>query len=250
MSELARIADWLKAADVVAAFTGAGISTESGIPDFRSPGGVWARHQPVQFQDFLSSPKARHEYWRQKAESHAGFRDAQPNAAHRVLARWEDQGRLAGIITQNIDGLHQRAGSRTVWELHGSALQVACLNCDFREDADPWVRKFQAENQVSDCPRCGGLLKHATVSFGQELPEAILEASLELARSCDLFLALGSSLVVYPAAGLPELAHRSGAKLVIINRDATPLDRLADAVIHAPLGETLCQLDERWQRSV
>lgn len=250
MSDLTRIVDWLTAADSVAAFTGAGISTESGIPDFRSPGGVWARSQPVQFQDFLSSPKARHEYWRQKAESHAGFRDAQPNAAHRALARWEAIGRLAGVITQNIDGLHQRAGNRTVWELHGSALEVACLNCDYRGDSDPWVKKFQAENQVPDCPRCGGLLKHATVSFGQELPEATLEASMELARSCDLFFALGSSLVVYPAAGLPELAQRSGAKLVIINRDATPLDSLADVVIHAPLGETLLQLDERWQRSL
>lgn len=243
MAPIEHIADWMMESRQTVAFTGAGVSTESGIPDFRSPGGVWATNRPVYFLEFIDSPQRRYEYWRQKAIAHTEFERATPNRTHQVLANWEAAGRIVGVITQNIDGLHQIAGSRRVWELHGTAREIGCLSCERRWPADPWVRKFLEDDRVPDCPECGGLLKHATVSFGQSLPEQVLEEALDVARQVDLFLALGSSLVVYPAAGLPELASRQGAKLVIINREPTPLDSLADVVIRAPLGETLGRLE-------
>lgn len=234
-----RLVPWLMSARSAVAFTGAGVSTESGIPDFRSPGGVWAKSQPVLFDDFVRDPEARLEYWRQKSESHAGMFEAKPNVTHRALARWEELGLVRGVITQNIDELHQRAGSRQVMELHGTAMKVGCLSCKVRYDADPLVREFIDSKVVPECPECGGLLKHATVSFGQVLPADVLQTAALWAQEADLFLTLGSSLVVYPAAGLPEIAKRRGAKLVIINRDPTPLDSSADLVIHAPLGEVM-----------
>ena len=230
---------WLMTAKSGVAFTGAGVSTESGIPDFRSPGGVWAKSQPVMYQEFLESPEARLEYWRQKAESHAGMFEAQPNVTHRALARWEELGLMRGVITQNIDELHKRAGSGNVMELHGTAMKIGCLSCDFRTDADPLVREFQRMQIVPPCPECGGFLKHATVSFGQVLPADVLQTAVKWAQEADLFLTLGSSLVVYPAAQLPQIAKRRGARLVIINRDPTPLDGIADLVINAPLGEVI-----------
>ena len=222
----------------IVAFTGAGISTESGIPDFRSPGGVWATSQPVYFDQFLRSPEARLEYWRQKSEGHDAIAAAQPNVAHRTIARWEEQGRSLGVITQNIDGLHQLAGSRTVWELHGTAREVGCLDCGARYDAGEMVQQFREDGRVPICPECGGKLKHATVSFGQQLPSDVLEEAAAAAESADVFLAIGSSLVVHPAAGLPVIAKRAGARLVIVNRDETPLDDIADVVVNAPIGET------------
>ncbi len=243
MKDEERIAGWLRDSRMTVAFTGAGISTESGIPDFRSPGGVWSRTQPIYFDEFLRSAEARYEYWRQKAEAHRDFAAAEPNAAHRVLAAWESAWRLRGVITQNIDGLHQLAGSRHVLELHGTAREISCLGCSARFDADEKVKEFVATDRVPDCPNCGGMLKHATISFGQQLPVDVLEESAVWAQEADVFLAMGSSLVVHPAAGLPQLAKHSGARLVIINRDPTPLDDLADAVIHAGLGTTLEQID-------
>ena len=230
---------WLMTANKAVAFTGAGISTESGIPDFRSPGGVWAKSQPVMFDDFLARAEARWEYWRQKSESHESMFLARPNATHKALARWEELGLLRGVITQNIDELHQRAGSQKVLELHGTAMKIACLDCEARFDADPMVRMFQETQSVPVCPECNGLLKHATVSFGQTLPADVLQTAVKWAQEADVFLALGSSLVVYPAAQLPEIAKNRGARLVIINRDATPLDPRADLVINAPLGEVM-----------
>ena len=241
------VATWLKSARSAVAFTGAGISTESGIPDFRSPNGIWSKASPVYFEDFLRSEAARQEYWRQKSIAHVDFASALPNAGHRVLAEWEAAEKLTGVITQNIDGLHQVAGSRRVLELHGTAREVSCLACRRRSPADKWVRKFLETQSVPDCPDCGGLLKHATISFGQALDETVLEAALGLARECDLFLALGSSLVVQPAAGLPALARENGARLVIINRDPTPLDGLADLVIRDSIGLTLTRIAERMQ---
>ena len=233
-----QIAEWIRSARSAVAFTGAGISTESGIPDFRSPGGIWAQSTPVYFDEFLRDPAARYEYWRQKAVSHGDFENARPNIAHNLLAEWETADRICGVITQNIDGLHQIAGSRAVWELHGTARQIGCLDCRARFDAGPMVERFLAEDRVPDCPQCGGLLKHATISFGQSLPAEVLQAASEASRTSDLFLAIGSSLIVTPAANLPVLAKRNGAKLVIINRDPTPLDRLADLVMNAAIGET------------
>ncbi len=242
-TQCARIADWLHGSACNVAFTGAGISTESGIPDFRSPGGIWEKVQPVYFQDYLASAESRHEYWRQKCTGYREYSGARPNAAHDVLAKWEANGKLLGVITQNIDGLHQMAGSRRVWELHGTARQVGCLTCESRFETEPYAVEFLATDVVPDCPECGGLLKHATVSYGQNLPEDVVTAANESATWARVFLVLGSSLVVYPAAMLPEVAKRHGAKLVIINRDPTPLDEIADEVIHASLGETLTSID-------
>lgn len=237
-------ARWLAEAQAAVAFTGAGISTESGIPDFRSPGGVWARYVPVYFDEFLGSADARHEYWRQKSEAHRDFAAATPNAGHQALARWESLGRLAAVITQNIDGLHQLAGSRRVLELHGTARQVACLDCQSRYDADPLVARFLATGAVPPCPSCGGpLLKHATVSFGQALPPDVLQEACALSKAAQLFLAIGSSLVVEPAASLPRLAAQHGARLVIVNREPTPQDATADLVIPDSIGQALAAID-------
>jgi NAD-dependent deacetylase len=238
-----RIARWLLEARHAVAFTGAGISTESGIPDFRSPGGVWTKYRMVLYGEFLESPEARLEYWRQKAESHAEFGAAKPNAGHRVLAGWEERGRIAGVITQNIDELHQEAGSRQVWELHGTARKVQCLDCRFRSPVEPFLEQFRATGTVPDCPDCGGRLKHATVSFGQMLPPDVLQSAFQTSRQADLFLAIGSSLVVEPAASLPATARRHGARLVIINRDSTPLDESADVVLHEEIGAALTAID-------
>jgi NAD-dependent deacetylase len=238
------IALWLSQSRRAVAFTGAGISTESGVPDFRSPGGIWANSQPVFYQDFLASAEARFEYWRQKAASHVDFVRCRPNRGHEVLARWEERGTLRGVITQNIDEYHQEAGSRRVVELHGTARQVKCLDCHERFDANPLVEQFVATNTVPSCARCGGMLKHATISFGQSLEREVLAEAVRWSREADLFFALGSSLVVHPAASLPQLARQAGARLVIINRDETPLDDLADFVLREPLGEALAAIDE------
>jgi NAD-dependent deacetylase len=242
-----RIASWLADARRAVAFTGAGISTESGIPDFRSPGGVWSRYRQIDYSEFVASAEARHEYWRQKCEAHGDFAAARPNAGHLALARWEQAGRLRGVITQNIDGLHQAAGSRRVLELHGTARHIGCLDCGARQPADALVQRFLRTNEVPACDRCGGLLKHATVSFGQSLPEQVLADATAWSREADLFLAIGSSLVVHPAAGLPLLAKRAGARLAIVNRDETPLDGLADAVVREPIGEVLGRIDSALQ---
>jgi NAD-dependent deacetylase len=243
-----RVADLLASARAAVAFTGAGISTESGLPDFRSPGGVWATSRTVEFSEFLQSARGRQEYWRQKAAMHVEFRDARPNSGHRTLADWEGAGRIVGVITQNIDGLHQQAGSRRVWELHGTARQVACLTCGARFDTDPYVSVFLEVGTPPDCPECGGYLKHATVSFGQALPSDVLAEARAVSQSSDLFLALGSSLVVEPAASLPVLAKRGGARLVIVNRDPTRLDELADVVLSGEIGPTLAAIDRALTR--
>lgn len=248
MTSIEQVAAWLRASRRGVVFTGAGISTESGIPDFRSPGGIWAASQPVYFDDFLASADARYEYWRQKAVAHRDFAASQPNAGHRVLARWENDGHLQAVITQNIDGLHQEAGSRKVLELHGTARWIACLDCGDRREAGPLVEQFLRDDAVPSCARCGGWLKHATVSFGQSLPEDVLEESIQRSSEADLYLALGSSLVVSPANALPALAKRSGARLVIINRDPTPLDRMADVVIHGGIGAILTAVEDCLKR--
>ena len=238
-----KIAERLRSSKSALAITGAGISTESGIPDFRSPGGVWSKNRTVYFDEFLSSAEDRYEYWRQKSQTHIEFEAAAPNAAHNILANWERLGHIAGVVTQNIDGLHHTAGSQNVYELHGTAREIGCLSCQRRWPADRWVQQFLTEDRVPHCPDCDGLLKHATISFGQSLPSDTFDTSAELARQADLCFALGSSLVVYPAASIPELAKKSGAFLVVINQTETPLDGIADIVIRQPLGETLSRID-------
>ena len=245
-----RVAGWLGKAQSAVVFTGAGMSTESGIPDFRSPGGVWAKNRPVYYDEFLASAEARFEYWRQKSEAAGDFERAEPNSGHLTIARWEEMGRVVGVITQNIDDLHQQAGSRRVLELHGTARWIACVDCQKRFEPKPLLAVFRAQRAVPPCPACGGRLKSATISFGQALPTDVLEESIALAQASDLFLAIGSSLVVHPAAGLPELARRGGAKLVIVNRDPTDLDATADAVIREPIGATLAAIDAAMRLAV
>jgi len=242
------LADWIESSRQLVAFTGAGISTESGIPDFRSPGGIWSKVQPVDFQDFLASSAARHEYWRQKGALFDEFAQAQPNVGHRVLARWESVGRLRAVITQNIDGLHQQAGSQRVFELHGTARAIVCLTCEARFEPEPLMREFLATDIVPNCQHCGGWLKSATVSFGQNLPERVLVESVELSRGSDLFLAIGSSLVVEPAASLPRIAKKAGARLVIINREATDQDAAANLVFRESIGAVLAGVESARQR--
>jgi len=241
--DVEQVGRWIGTSQSAVVLTGAGISTESGIPDFRSPGGVWTKYRTVYFDEFLASAEARHEYWRQKCEMHCEFAAAGPNAGHRVLAGWESAGRIRGVITQNIDGLHQIAGSQRVLELHGTARQAACLDCHERFEIEPLVVQFQAAKRVPDCPACGGRLKHATISFGQMLPADVLMEATRWSREADLMLAIGSSLVVTPAADLPRVAKEHGARLVIVNREATPLDPLADAVLRGPIGEVLSAID-------
>ncbi len=244
-SQRRQVAEWLREARFAVAFTGAGISTESGIPDFRSPGGIWARYRPVYYQQFVASAEARYEYWQQKCEAHREFADAKANVAHEILASWESRNLLEAVVTQNIDGLHQQAGSKRVLELHGTAREVGCLDCASRFDPEPLIAQFLEADALPPCPRCGkDRLKSATISFGQPLPEDVLEEAIELSRTCDFFLALGSALVVEPAASLPRLARQSGARLVIINRDPPDQDTAADLVLHASIGETLSGVDQ------
>lgn len=243
-SQIDEVAAWLREAKRAVVFTGAGISTESGIPDFRSPGGVWSRNKPVYYQDFLNSAAARFEYWRQKAEAAGDFERAEPNVAHLAIARWEQAGRIVGVITQNIDNLHQQAGSQRVLEVHGTVRWIVCIDCDARYEPQPLLESFRNNQRVPECAGCGGRLKSATISFGQPMPEDVMTEATQWSRESDLFIAIGSSLVVYPAAGLPELARRSGARVVIINRDPTDQDSTAAAVLHESIGATLRGIDE------
>ena len=238
-----QVAQWLEAAERAVVFTGAGVSTESGIPDYRSPKGIWATSEPVLFDDFLASEEARYEYWRQKSVLHRDFADSQPNLGHTLLAQWEAAGKLQAIITQNIDGLHQLAGSTRVIELHGTARQIACLECEQRYDAGLMNNLFLETDKAPNCDQCGGMLKHATISFGQSLQPEVLESAEKLAEEADLMLVLGSSLVVNPAASLPRLAQQQGARVVIVNRDKTPQDGTADQVFHESIGVTLEAID-------
>jgi NAD-dependent protein deacetylase/lipoamidase len=228
----------------VVAFTGAGISTESGIPDFRSPGGIWTRYKPIAFEAFLASAEARRETWRRKFATHPAIESATPNAGHRALARLVEHGRMSAIITQNIDGLHQASGipADKVIELHGNTTYAACLDCRRRYEL-AWVRQiFSADERLPVCTDCGGHIKTATISFGQPMPEAEMARAHAATVAADLFIVLGSSLVVYPAAGFPALAKRNGARLVIVNRDPTDQDEPADLVINAEIGGTMSRV--------
>ncbi|MBI1239381.1 MAG: NAD-dependent deacetylase [Alphaproteobacteria bacterium] len=228
-------------AERIVAFTGAGISTESGIPDFRSPGGLWTRMKPIDFRDFVASADVRREAWRRRFEGKDFLEGVQPNDGHRALAQLIARGQASAIITQNVDGLHQAAGvsGERVIEIHGNASYATCLACGLRHEIAEIREHFLATGDPLDCRTCGGIVKAATISFGQAMPEAEMARAQEEARACDLFLAIGSSLVVYPAAALPALAKRAGAKLVILNREATGLDGEADLVLHAEIGPAL-----------
>ncbi len=229
----------------IVALTGAGISTESGIPDFRSPGGIWTRMKPITYDEFMASKAARLEDWRRRFVMNANFAAAEPNAGHLGLVRLAETGRLGTVITQNIDGLHQRAGlppDRLI-EIHGNATHGRCLDC---RAPLPLAAVRHAIETTGSCPRCacGGLVKAAIISFGERMPAEAMRRAAGAAKGADLFLVIGSSLQVQPAASLPVVARQAGASLVIINREATPLDPAADLILRRPIGavfSTLCQ---------
>ncbi|MBV8122289.1 MAG: Sir2 family NAD-dependent protein deacetylase [Alphaproteobacteria bacterium] len=238
ISELARL---IEEARRIVVFTGAGISTESGIPDFRSPGGIWTRMAPIDFADFLASEEARRETWRRRFAMEGTFRTAVPNRGHRAVAELVRRGKVTTVITQNIDGLHQASGisADRVIELHGNTTYAHCLDCRRRYDLDAVRRTFERDDRAPVCGACGGFVKTATISFGQAMPPEAMRGAETETIAADLFIVAGSSLVVYPAAAFPELAKRYGATLVIINREATGLDAIADLVLHRGIGETL-----------
>jgi NAD-dependent deacetylase len=238
-----RLKELIADARVVLLFTGAGISTECGIPDFRSPGGVWTKNKPIPIGEFLASQEMRNEAWRRRFAMEEHFSAARPGRGHLALASLYRAGKVpAVVVTQNIDNLHQVSGiaADNVIELHGNTTFAVCLGCAARYELS-WVReRFDASaGQAPDCPDCGGPIKSATVSFGQSMPEAAMRKAEQRTHSCDLFLAIGSSLVVWPAASFPLLAKSNGAALVIINREATEFDDLADLVIRHDIGTVL-----------
>ena len=241
MDDIELLRELIGSAKRIVAFTGAGISTESGIPDFRSPGGIWTRYKPIYFDDFMASDEMRRESWRRKFATDETMLKAEPNAGHRALAKLVEQGRMSAIITQNVDGLHQRSGvpDSKVIELHGNATYASCLDCGHRHELDPIRKAFLGSGKLPLCAKCDGIVKTATISFGQAMPEIPMARAQDETMSCDLFIVLGSSLVVYPAAGFPRIAKRKGAKLVILNRDPTDQDDDADVVIHAEIGPTM-----------
>ena len=231
----------LDAATRAVVFTGAGISTESGIPDFRSPGGIWTRFKPIPFDEFMASEAARREYWHRSIARRDDLAIAEPNRGHRAVAHLVRQGKVASVITQNIDGLHQVSGipEAQVIELHGNATYAACLDCLESFDLDGIFDSFSRDDMPPRCDFCGGLVKLATISFGQPMPEAEMARAEHQTLAADLFLVMGSSLVVYPAAALPVLAKQNGAKLVIVNREPTDVDEMADLAIHGEIGPIL-----------
>lgn len=240
---LARAQSYLRDAQKVLALTGAGISTESGIPDFRGPQGVWTRDPDAEklsdIRYYLSDSEIRKKAWRSRLDSPAW--EARPNAGHAALVALEQRGKLSGIVTQNIDGLHQIAGSRPdrVVEIHGTMRHVRCMSCSYYVAMEAIVKRLNAGEPDPDCPDCGGILKSATISFGQALvPEDLMRAQA-LADECDLLLAIGSTLSVYPVAAVVPMAKQAGARIVIVNAEPTEMDELADAVLQGNIGELL-----------
>ena len=241
-SGIEHLGEMIAAASRIVPFTGAGISTECGIPDFRSPNGLWSRHRPIPYDEFLASQEARNEAWRRRFAMADVFAAAKPGRGHRAIASLYRAGKVPGVITQNIDNLHQNSGihARDVVELHGNTTFARCIGCGLHYDI-AWVReRFEhAAGTAPVCSACSEPIKTATISFGESMPEDAMERATDLARSCDLILAIGSSLVVWPAAGFPMLAKRSGARFIIINNEPTEQDAYADLVIRHDIGETL-----------
>ena len=239
---LDRLVALLDAAERVVFFTGAGISTESGIPDFRSPGtGLWNTIKPIPFDEYVASETVRREAWRRRFTGDRPMENAKPNKGHEAVAALIENGSAISVITQNVDNLHQASGVRdeAIIELHGNATYAACLSCQYRYELADLEQQFMTNGAVAPCGKCGGIIKSATISFGQAMPEEAMARAQAAIEAADLCVVLGSSLQVYPAAGFPEYAKRRGAKLVIINREPTPLDPLADLVLHEEIGPTL-----------
>ena len=222
-------------------FTGAGISTKSGIPDFRSPNGLWSKLKPIQYQDFVASSEMRKEAWRRKIVIDEDMRNALPNRGHRAVAELVKSGKCQNVITQNIDGLHQVSGilEKNIIELHGNGTYATCLECGLRHELGPIFEAFDRDNTLPVCRRCNGIVKAATISFGQSMPEEAMRRSEESSLECDLFIVLGSSLVVFPAAAFPKIAKSNGALLVIVNHEETDQDGIADLALHREIGQVL-----------
>ena len=244
MSPRTELAQMIARARNLVVFTGAGISTESGVPDFRSPGGVWSRMKPIYFQDFVSSEDRRREAWTRAFSGAAGWTGAKPNAGHAAVARLVEAGKVAAVITQNVDNLHQDSGvpADQVIELHGNASYATCLACGLRHEFADLKPNFIERGEIPACRSCGGIVKSATISFGQPMPQGPMALAEAATLACDLFLVLGSSLVVYPAAGFPLMAARNGAALAIVNREPTEQDPYADLVLHDEIGPVMSEV--------
>ena len=239
--EIEQLRSMIQESQRAVVFTGAGHDTKSGIPDFRGPGGIWTKYKPIDFNDFLASEEMRRESWRRKFAMDALIKNASPNKGHLAIAKLVQQGKVSSVITQNIFGMFQRAGvpDEKVIELHGNATYAACLDCGKRMELEDVRKVFENNETLPVCDQCNGIIKTATISFGQAMPLAEMQMAEKETLACDLFLVTGSSLVVYPAAGFPELAKRNNARLIIINWDPTPLDGIFDLVLHTEIGETL-----------
>jgi NAD-dependent deacetylase len=242
MMTLEEFAAEIRASCEIVVFTGAGISTESGIPDFRSPGGIWTRYRPVTYQEFVGSEAARIEAWRRRLETHEAHKQAKPNVGHYFVQSLDAKGKLIGLITQNVDGLHSEAGlpNEKIVELHGSNRKIACLSCGKFFEPDAIMKKLVGDFSSPRCDACGGVLKSATISFGQAMPQEAMWQAQEWTERAKVFIVMGSSLQVQPAASFPVIAKRNGALLAIINREPTPLDEHADFVHPGAIGE-FCQ---------
>lgn len=248
-AELENAARMLASAEKVVALTGAGISVESGIPDFRSPGGLWTRYDPIIYATFESFVHDPSKFWEMAAELNPLLENAEPNPAHVALGELERLGKCQAVITQNIDNLHQRAGSTDVLELHGTFRTGTCLQCGSSHTYED-IRESAAGGQVPTCKSCGGAIKPNVVLFGEPLNAGVLQRAMELAKSCDLMLVIGCGLEVFPAASLPTYTKRAGGRLVFVNVGATAYDEIADAVLRGKAGETMPAVVEEYQRTV
>jgi NAD-dependent deacetylase len=239
MLSVQEFATKIRESDEIVVFTGAGISTESGIPDFRSPGGLWTRYKPVTFQEYLNSEAARVEAWKRRLETYEAHKTAKPNIGHYFVQSLDQKGKLIGLITQNVDGLHSDAGlaNQKIVELHGNNRRIVCLKCDLSFDPDQVMKRLVGDFSSPKCDACGGILKAATISFGQAMPPEAMRQAQEWTERAAVFIVMGSSLQVQPAASFPVIAKRNGALLAIINREPTPLDEYADFVHHGAIGE-------------
>jgi len=246
-------AELVAAAKKLVVFTGAGISTESGIPDFRSPGGIWSRFAPEDFtyQKFVADPEARRKQWRMLGEGHLTT-DAQPNPAHYAIAELDKLGKLDCVITQNVDNLHHKAGvpAEKVFELHGNVQWAVCLSCGRRYPFEQIKARLEGGEEIPDCEECQGMLKPNAVLFGEQLPAEVLQEASQRSSDCDLFIVVGSTLIVYPAAYMPIYAVRGGARLIIINLSSTPLDAQAAVLIRAKAGEAMSKIVDRVKEKI
>jgi len=244
--EISLIAKKLSEGGKNVVFTGAGISTESGIPDYRSKGGIWDKFQPIYFDEFMSSRDARIEYWRRKSELYQDLMNAKPNPAHMAVVRLYEMSLIGAVITQNIDGLHQKAGlpDEKVIELHGNNRRIRCMSCGEISSIHEGQKRIEGGDLAPEC-ECGGYLKPDTISFGQTMPEKEVEKAMELSRNCDFFIVVGSTLLVHPAAAMPNYAKQGGAFLAIINLSETPCDEICDVLIRRKAGEVLHEIVDK-----